>query len=123
MSSPFAPRQAKPGQRITYTGPGGELHRLEAEDLGDGRWVIVPRSNGDEAAVTRHRLPVDAGAVEILAAREAPAPELAGDALEERARVLDIPGRSRMTADQLREAIAEREATQDDGADEPSEEE
>jgi hypothetical protein len=38
---------------------------------------------------------------------------LTGDALTERARELDIKGRTTMTADQLREAIAKAEANPD----------
>lgn len=44
---------------------------------------------------------------------------LEGDALEERARELDIAGRSTMTADQKREAIAAAEAETDPPEDDP----
>ena len=128
MSTTFPPRQAQAGQRITYADAGGTLQRLEAEEV-DGRWVIQPKTNGDEAAVRRHKLAID----EDLAAKQAEESKLAGDALEERAKELEIPGRSKMNADQLRQAIAEREAAGEagdattpdtqDGADAPSQEE
>lgn len=103
--STFPPRTAAPGQQISFVA-GNSLRTLQATEV-DGRWVIQPETNADEAAVRRHRLPVDAE----LAARQEDDSRLAGDALRERASELDIPGRSRMNADQLREAIAEREAS------------
>ncbi len=117
MSTPtFAPRQARPGQLITFAGPGGTIRRLAAEEVEEGRWVIQPQDNADEAAVKRHRLEVD----EELAAKQAEEAQPKGDDLRELARELDIPGRSRMNAEQLREAIAEAQAAAEAGDDNAS---
>lgn len=45
----------------------------------------------------------------------APTDELQGEALEERARELDIEGRSEMSADELRSAVADAEGSYDGG--------
>lgn len=115
MSDTFAPRQAQAGQRISYAAGDGSIHTLEAVEIDEGRWFIQPETNDDEAAVVRHGLEID----EELAAQQAADSQLAGEALESRARELDIPGRSRMNADQLRAAIAEREAEAEDPAPAP----
>jgi hypothetical protein len=107
--STFPPRQATKGQRITYASGNGTLRRLEAAEV-DGRWVIQPETNGDEAAVRRHRLPVDEELAAKQAAEQAEAEKLAGKALDERAAELEIEGRGSMSADQKRKAIAKREA-------------
>jgi hypothetical protein len=44
-------------------------------------------------------------------------PELAGDALQERAKALELPGRSDMSADELRDAVARLDALQGDELD------
>jgi hypothetical protein len=102
MSTTFPPRQAQAGQRISYADAGGTIRRLEATEV-DGRWVIQPQSNGDEAAVRRHRLPVD----EELAAKQAAA----------------APRSRRRQGAEATEAGPTTEADTQDGADAPSQEE
>lgn len=80
-------RPIEPGE---YTG----LIKLEAHNLdlfNDGLLLEVPKGTAPEGQ----------GA-------------LTGDALNERARELDIEGRTKMSADELREAVAEREANPHD---------
>ena len=123
MSTTFPPRQAQAGQRITYAADGGTLRRLEAEEVEEGRWVIQPQTNGDEAAVRRHKLPEDREWAATL--RERGQGRLTGKALEERGAELQIEGFSALNADQKRAAIADHEAglADQDGAAAPSEEE
>jgi hypothetical protein len=104
----LAPRVAAPGQRLTYTDGAGALRRLEAEEI-DGRWVIQPETAGDEAALKRHRMPIDEELAAQQAAEREEAEKLTGEALDRRAAELGIEGRSTMSADQKRTAIAEAE--------------
>jgi hypothetical protein len=109
MTTDLAPRVAAPGQRLTYSDGAGALRRLEAEEI-DGRWVIQPENAGDEAALKRHRMPIDEELAERQAAEREEADRLTGDALDRRAAELDIEGRSTMNADEKRAAIAAAEA-------------
>lgn len=88
--------------------------RLAPTDLASGR-VLGPGEaapadafNFDNPHDARLR---DEGSI-IEAVLPEPDPELAGEALEQRARDLGIEGRSRMTADELRAAVADAELNQ-----------
>lgn len=127
MTTAFAPRTAQPGQRLSYADAAGNFHRLQAEEIEEGRWVFQPETNADEAAMRRHRLPIDEGLAAQQAEERAANEKLVGDALDARGRELEIEGFSSMRADDKRAAIAAREAEATDGttdgADGPSQEE
>jgi hypothetical protein len=107
--------------------------RRAPTDLASGR-VLAPGEQvtdtdlvlgrDDDDRVTHDQHLVDGGALGLVEALEVPVldsedrPLLAGEALEQRARELNIEGRSQMSADDLRAAVAEAEAdtaADDDG--------
>ena len=95
----FAARPAAEGTTVTVI-VNDEERELKAEQSGDG-WAIQPASAAEAAALERF-------GDEAL---NPPAPEqLAGEALDERVAELEIEGRSTMSADEKRAAIAEAEA-------------
>jgi hypothetical protein len=89
----------------------GDWH---AETLANGR-TIAPGEPFDRADLTpaSEDGPGDSRLTEeglIIDAQVTPAP-LEGDALQSRAKALGVTGRAKMTADELREAVALAEAT------------
>jgi hypothetical protein len=87
----------------------GDWH---AETLANGR-TIAP---GEPFERTDLDTDADARLIEeglIIDAQVTPAP-LEGDALQSRAKTLGVTGRAKMTADELREAVALAEATSGD---------
>lgn len=86
-----------------------------AEDLSDGRVAAVGEfyHDVDLKHPTQKRLLKEGRIIRVPEA-DAPEPEkLTGDALQRRAQDLDIQGRSDMSADQLRAAIADAEDNTD----------
>lgn len=88
--------------------------RRAPQDLASGR-VLAP---GETVAAADLDLEegshdqglIDRGVLIDARAREAETPVLVGEALQDRARELDIPGRTTKTAEELRAAVAEAEA-------------
>lgn len=73
--------------------------------LGVGEVVLESALNLDDGS--HDRALIDDG---VLIEAELPQPELAGEELEARARALDIKDRSKLSAGELRAAVAEAEA-------------
>lgn len=86
--------------------------RRSPQDIASGRMLApgeIVAADEVDLESAHDRALVDEGAL-IKAAFDGPDEELAGEELEQRARELNISGRSKMSADELREKIAEAEA-------------